>query len=105
MTQQDVKKDNPLYFKFRAKFYPEDVSEELIQEITQVHVYYTCCTYTHAHLCFTDWLTAYRVGQKVSLITFAITLSTARLLANFHNFWPEAPLDHKDLGLTRGGSW
>ena len=36
MTQQDVKKDNPVHFKFRAKFYPEDVSEELIQEITQV---------------------------------------------------------------------
>jgi len=31
-----VKKDNPLHFRFRAKFYPEDVSEELIQEITQV---------------------------------------------------------------------
>ena len=30
-----MKKDNPLQFKFRAKFYPEDVSEELIQEITQ----------------------------------------------------------------------
>ena len=36
MAQQDVKKDNPLHFRFRAKFYPEDVSEELIQEITQV---------------------------------------------------------------------
>lgn len=35
MTQQDVKKENPLQFKFRAKFFPEDVSEELIQEITQ----------------------------------------------------------------------
>jgi len=31
----DAKKDNPLYFKWRAKFYPEDVSEELIQETTQ----------------------------------------------------------------------
>lgn len=34
---QDVKKETPLQFKFRAKFFPEDVSEELIQEITQVH--------------------------------------------------------------------
>lgn len=34
VTQQDVKKENPLQFKFRAKFFPEDVSEELIQEIT-----------------------------------------------------------------------
>uniref|UniRef100_A0AAY4C967 FERM domain-containing protein n=1 Tax=Denticeps clupeoides TaxID=299321 RepID=A0AAY4C967_9TELE len=32
---QEVKKENPLQFKFRAKFYPEDVAEELIQEITQ----------------------------------------------------------------------
>ncbi|XP_055004865.1 LOW QUALITY PROTEIN: radixin-like [Boleophthalmus pectinirostris] len=35
VTQQDVKKENPLQFKFRVKFFPEDVSEELIQEITQ----------------------------------------------------------------------
>ncbi|CAN9507817.1 unnamed protein product [Ophioblennius macclurei] len=35
VASQDVKKDNPLQFKFRAKFFPEDVSEELIQEITQ----------------------------------------------------------------------
>lgn len=34
MMQQDVKKENPLQFKFRAKFYPEDVADELIQEIT-----------------------------------------------------------------------
>uniref|UniRef100_A0A6I8QWY5 Ezrin n=1 Tax=Xenopus tropicalis TaxID=8364 RepID=A0A6I8QWY5_XENTR len=35
VSAQEVKKENPLQFKFRAKFYPEDVSEELIQEITQ----------------------------------------------------------------------
>uniref|UniRef100_A0AAY4BPP8 FERM domain-containing protein n=1 Tax=Denticeps clupeoides TaxID=299321 RepID=A0AAY4BPP8_9TELE len=35
VSSQDVKKENPLQFKFRAKFFPEDVSEELIQEITQ----------------------------------------------------------------------
>uniref|UniRef100_A0A672GK05 Radixin n=1 Tax=Salarias fasciatus TaxID=181472 RepID=A0A672GK05_SALFA len=35
VTAQDVKKENPLQFKFRAKFFPEDVSEELIQDITQ----------------------------------------------------------------------
>nr|XP_033805322.1 radixin isoform X1 [Geotrypetes seraphini]XP_033805323.1 radixin isoform X1 [Geotrypetes seraphini] len=35
VTQQDVRKENPLQFKFRAKFFPEDVSDELIQEITQ----------------------------------------------------------------------
>lgn len=35
VLSQDVRKETPLQFKFRAKFYPEDVSEELIQEITQ----------------------------------------------------------------------
>jgi len=40
VTSQDMKKDpasdKSIYnFKFRAKFYPEDVSTELIQEITQ----------------------------------------------------------------------
>ncbi|KAM8854857.1 radixin-like isoform 1-T1 [Spinachia spinachia] len=35
VTRQDVKKENPLQFKLRAKFFPEDVSEELIQEVTQ----------------------------------------------------------------------
>lgn len=34
VMSQDVKKDNPLQFKFRAKFFPEDVSEEIIQDIT-----------------------------------------------------------------------
>ncbi|KAM7376317.1 hypothetical protein PAMP_006059 [Pampus punctatissimus] len=32
---QDVKKANTLQFKLRAKFYPEDVTEELIQDITR----------------------------------------------------------------------
>jgi len=35
VTAQDVKKESPLQFKFRAKFFPEDVSEELVQDITQ----------------------------------------------------------------------
>ncbi|XP_037921432.1 moesin/ezrin/radixin homolog 1 [Hermetia illucens] len=34
VMNQDVKKENPLQFRFRAKFYPEDVVEELIQDIT-----------------------------------------------------------------------
>lgn len=32
---QDVKKETPLQFKLRVKFYPEDVSEELIQDVTR----------------------------------------------------------------------
>lgn len=35
VQSQDVKKESPLQFKFRAKFFPEDVSEELIQEVTR----------------------------------------------------------------------
>jgi len=34
VLQQDIKKDQVLIFKFRAKFYPEDASEEIIQDIT-----------------------------------------------------------------------
>ncbi|KAH9425391.1 moesin [Dermatophagoides pteronyssinus] len=34
VMSQDVKKDNPLQFKFRAKFFPEDVQDEIIQDIT-----------------------------------------------------------------------
>jgi hypothetical protein len=32
---QDLSKETPLRFKFRVKFYPEDVQEELIQDVTQ----------------------------------------------------------------------
>lgn len=36
VQSQDIKKPtDALNFRFRAKFYPEDVSEELIQEVTQ----------------------------------------------------------------------
>uniref|UniRef100_T1ILC8 Moesin/ezrin/radixin homolog 1 n=1 Tax=Strigamia maritima TaxID=126957 RepID=T1ILC8_STRMM len=34
VLNQDVKKETPLQFKFRAKFFPEDVAEEIIQDIT-----------------------------------------------------------------------
>lgn len=33
---QDVKKEQTLLFKFRAKFYPENVQEEIIQDVTLV---------------------------------------------------------------------
>lgn len=36
VLQQEIKKDQILIFKFRAKFYPEDASEEIIQDITLV---------------------------------------------------------------------
>lgn len=35
MLAQDLPKETPLRFKFRVKFYPEDVQEELIQDVTQ----------------------------------------------------------------------
>ena len=31
-----MKKETPLQFRFRVRFYPEDVAEELIQDITRV---------------------------------------------------------------------
>jgi len=39
VTSQDVKKQSPLMFRFRARFYPEDVAEELIQDITRQMFY------------------------------------------------------------------
>ena len=35
-------RDAPIHFKFRVKFFPEDVAEELIQDATQV-----CTLNTH----------------------------------------------------------
>uniref|UniRef100_G3T3I0 Ezrin n=1 Tax=Loxodonta africana TaxID=9785 RepID=G3T3I0_LOXAF len=35
VSAQELRKETPLQFRFRAKFYPEDVPEELIQDITQ----------------------------------------------------------------------
>uniref|UniRef100_A0A3B4WR66 FERM domain-containing protein n=1 Tax=Seriola lalandi dorsalis TaxID=1841481 RepID=A0A3B4WR66_SERLL len=32
VTQRDVKKENPLQFKFRAKFFPEDVKEAILND-------------------------------------------------------------------------
>ena len=49
---QDVKKENPLQFKFRAKFYPEDVAEELIQDITLRLFYLQVIWFWFIHLCF-----------------------------------------------------
>ena len=34
VLSQDIAKESPLVFKFRAKYFPEDASEEIIQDIT-----------------------------------------------------------------------
>uniref|UniRef100_A0A8C5LQ23 FERM domain-containing protein n=1 Tax=Leptobrachium leishanense TaxID=445787 RepID=A0A8C5LQ23_9ANUR len=39
ILQQEVPKEDPLKFRFLAKFYPENVSEELMQDITQ-HLFF-----------------------------------------------------------------
>jgi len=39
MEQPDVPKTDPMHLLFLAKFYPEDVSEELVQEVTQ-HLFF-----------------------------------------------------------------
>ena len=44
-----MKKESPLQFKFRAKFYPEDVAEELIQDIT-LRLFYLQVPYRAANL-------------------------------------------------------
>ncbi|XP_077587668.1 ezrin a [Stigmatopora nigra] len=35
VMSQDIRKETPLQFKLRAKYYPEDVGEELIQDVTR----------------------------------------------------------------------
>lgn len=35
VLSQDVKRETPLQFMFRAKYFPEDVDNELIQDITR----------------------------------------------------------------------
>ncbi|XP_051941274.1 ezrin-like isoform X1 [Hippocampus zosterae] len=35
VMSQDVRKETPLQFKLRVKYYPEDVAEELIQDVTR----------------------------------------------------------------------
>ncbi|XP_069827282.1 merlin-like [Dendropsophus ebraccatus] len=39
VLQQDVPKEDPVKFRFLAKFYPENVAEELFQDITQ-HLFF-----------------------------------------------------------------
>lgn len=39
VTDQNTSNMKPIAFQFRAKFYPEDVGEELVQEVTQ-HFFY-----------------------------------------------------------------
>jgi len=36
VLSQSVKKENSLQFYFRVRFYPENVEEELIQDVTRV---------------------------------------------------------------------
>ncbi len=47
---QDVKKEAQLQFKFRAKFYPEDVAEEIIQDIT-LRLFYLQVRLTYVYFC------------------------------------------------------
>jgi len=46
VLSQDVKKETPLQFRFRVRFYPEDVAEELIQDVTRV-IYASRCVIAH----------------------------------------------------------
>ena len=39
LDQPELPKVSPMQLEFAAKFYPEDVSEELVQEVTQ-HLFF-----------------------------------------------------------------
>uniref|UniRef100_A0A4W3GHD6 Merlin-like n=1 Tax=Callorhinchus milii TaxID=7868 RepID=A0A4W3GHD6_CALMI len=49
VLDQEVPKEDPITFHFLAKFYPEKVEDELVQEITQ-HLFFlqVCLTVTSA---------------------------------------------------------
>ena len=51
VLSQDVKKESPLQFKFRAKFYPEDVADEIIQDIT-LRLFYLQVRIWNKHFCY-----------------------------------------------------
>jgi len=73
VLQQDVRKETPLQFKFLVKFFPEDVSEELIQEITQ-RLFFLQVLYRVLYpigICFVDseW------GYQESVIMFVFNRS------------------------------
>ena len=85
VSNQDVKKETPLQFRFRAKFYPEDVSEELIQEVTQVFIsWIPVCLIVPCEHCLSSssvdtvgWLSSivfYRVFRKHYLPKFLINI-------------------------------
>ena len=47
VLDQKIPKDSFLHFYFSVKYYPEDVAEELIQEITQHLFYLEVCFWLH----------------------------------------------------------
>ena len=51
VLSQDVKKESPLQFKFRAKFYPEDVADEIIQDIT-LRLFYLQVRVWNKYFCY-----------------------------------------------------
>ena len=69
VLSQDVKKESPLQFKFRAKFYPEDVADELIQDITLRLFYLQVCLFFQTLLC----LTPGNYSQPRQSIVFRLT--------------------------------
>lgn len=47
VQDQDIPRRSPVPFVFLAKFYPEDVSEELVQEVTQHLFFLQVCGCSH----------------------------------------------------------
>lgn len=79
VMNQEVKKETPLQFKFRAKFYPEDVAEELIQDITlrlfYLQVKSICWINFHVHYLLVFPLSLPPVYVKFFFVNFYISIT------------------------------
>ena len=91
VLSQDVKKESPLQFKFRAKFYPEDVADELIQDIT-VRLFYlqvrvgliTHCSAPYKDaLCPINTITVFQVKNAILSDEIYCPPETSVLLASY----------------------
>lgn len=85
VLSQDVKKESPLQFKFRAKFYPEDVADELIQDITVRLFYLQVRTFEYTRRLHSHHLKAraLRYGTTTIVVVSASQQTILQLLYTF----------------------
>ena len=78
VESQDIKKENPRQFKFRAKFFPEDVSEEIIQDITLVSWLWSLNDmFQSVSIMCIKCITRYRI-HSIQSSWYQVTLQTIR---------------------------